>query len=311
MFHSLVPIFSFFLSPSSPSIFQCIFSIQPRFHYLLFVSFEMFRVLWNNKFGKLAIILAGCCVVYFWNSPFIAFSARTVFGTIAFPLQNVTAFVGYHVGQLASFFSSIGTLKRENEQLLEENTNLKAENALLADQSRENELLRQEIQLAPRDRFSLIAAEVIGRDSASSGGAVLINKGTSSGVGKGMAVIAGAGTLIGRVAEVTPLSSRVLLISDSGSAINAVAGAHEARGVVRGEYGLGLVLDLVLQSDTLASGDEVITSGLGGDIPRGLLIGSVTSIESSADRLFQRATLASPLHIDQIRFVSVVINAKS
>ncbi len=271
----------------------------------------MFRALWKNKFGKLAIIIAGCLAVYLWNSPFIAFSMRTVFGAIAFPLQNVTAFVSYHIGQAGSFFSSIGTLKQENERLLEENANLKAGNANLADQSRENELLRKEMQLAPRDRFNLLSAEVIGRDSASSGGAILINKGTSSGVGNGMAVIVGSGVLIGRVVEVTPFSARVLLISDSASAINAVAGTHEARGVVRGEYGLGLVLDMVLRSDTIASGDEVITSGLGGDIPRGLLIGTVSSIELSADQLFQRATLASPIHLDRVRFVSVVVNAKS
>lgn len=270
----------------------------------------MFRALWKNKFGKLAIIVAGCCVVYLWNSPFVAFSARTVFGAIAFPAQNITSFIGYHMGHFASFFSSIGTLKLENERLSEENVDLRAENAALADQSRENELLRQEMQLAPRNTFDLLSAEVIGRDGTSSGGAILINKGTSSGIGKGMAVIAGSGTLIGRVVELTPFSSRVLLVSDSESAVNAVAGMHEARGVVRGEYGLGLVLDMVLQSDTLAVGDEVITSGLGGDMPRGLLVGSVTSIESSADRLFQRATLASPIRFDQVRFVSVIVSAK-
>lgn len=284
----------------------------PSFFLVFYFSLPaMFRALWRNKFGKLAIIIVGCLMVYLWNSPFIAFSARTVFGAIAFPAQNVTAFVGYHVGHLASFFASIGTLKKENERLSEENTNLKAENVALADQSRENEMLRQELQLAPRNTFNLLSAEVIGRDDVSSGGAVLINKGTASGVEKGMAVIVGSGTFIGRVIEMTPFSSRVLLVSDSGSAINAVAGMHEARGVVRGEYGLGLVLDMVLQSDTLVSGDEVITSGLGGDMPRGLLIGSVTSIEPSADRLFQRATLASPIRLDRIRFVSVIVNAKS
>lgn len=271
----------------------------------------MFRTLWKNKFGKLVIIIVGCAAVFFWNPRFVAFSFRTVFGVIAFPFQNVTAFVGYHAGQAGSFFSSIGTLKQENERLQAENIDLRSDNAHLADEARENESLRKELDLAPRDRFRLVAAEVIGRDNASSGGAILINRGSSSGIEKGMAVIVGKGVLIGRVEEVTPFSARVLLISDSGSAVSAIAGKTESRGVVRGEYGLGLVLDMVLQSDALFDGDEVITSGLGGDVPRGLFIGTVTSIESSADRLFQRATIAAPIHFDQVRFVSVIMNEKS
>ncbi len=270
----------------------------------------MLRALWGNKFGKLAIILIACLSVYLWNAPFVEFSVRTIFGAIAFPLQNVTAFVGYEIGQTGSFLSSLGTLKRENERLSEENTDLRAENANLADQSRENDLLREELKLAPRDRFDIVSAEVIGRENASSGGEVILNKGTSSGIEKGMAVISGSGVLVGRVVELTPFSSRVLLISDSGSAINVVVGPNEARGIVRGEYGLGLVLDMVLQAETFAAGDEAITSGLGGDLPRGLLIGSVVSTESSPDRLFRRGTIASPIRLDEVRFVSVIVGSK-
>ena len=271
----------------------------------------MLRALWRNKFGKLAIITAGCLSVYAWNSPFVEFSMRTIFGAIAFPFQSVVAFVGYHARQAGSFLSSIGALKQENERLQTENMNLRSDNARLADEDRENELLRKELELAPRNQFRLTAAEVIGRDSASFGGAILINRGSSSGIEKGMSVIVGKGVIVGRIVETTLFSARVLLISDSGCAIGAIVGRSESRGVVRGEYGLGLLLDMVLQTDTLLSGDEVITSGLGGDVPRGLLIGTVISVESSADRLFQRATIAAPVKFDQIRFVSIILNAES
>lgn len=270
----------------------------------------MFRTLWKNKFGKLTVIIAGCLAVFFWNPRFAAFSFRTVVGAAAFPFQNVLSFIGYNARQAGSFFASVGHLKQENERLRAENVELRAKDAMLADVSRENDVLRKEMELVPRDRFDLKEAEVIGRDDVSSGGAILLNAGDAAGVRMGMAVVVGSGVLIGRVVETTPFSSRVLLLSDSASAVNAVAGSTEARGVVRGEYGLGLVLDMVLQSDTLRAGDEVITSGLGGDVPRGLFIGTVISVESSADRLFQRATLSFPIRFDQLRFVSVVLNTK-
>jgi rod shape-determining protein MreC len=231
-------------------------------------------------------------------------------GAVAFPLQNILSFIGYNTRQMSSFFVSIGHLKQENERLLAENIALKVENADCADRARENEAIRKELGILPRDQFEFVSAEVTGQDDASSGNALLINKGEVSGIRKGLAVIVGKGVLVGRVVETTPFSARVLLLSDSESAVNAVAGEMEARGVVRGEYGLGLVLDMVLQSDTLRVGDEIITSGLGGDVPRGLLIGTATSVESSADRLFQRATLASPTRFDRVRFVSVVMSTK-
>ncbi len=271
---------------------------------------SFFRVFWKNKFGKLFLVLLGCAAVFLWNPPFVAFSFRTVFGTAAFPFQSILSFFGYHIHQAGSFFVSVGDMKRENERLSEENVDLKAKVAALSDVSRENELLREERGLLPRDRFELRSAEVIGRDDVSSGGAILIDAGESAGVRKGMTVVAGKGVLLGRIVEVSPFSSRVLLLSDSESAVSAVVGRTEARGVVRGEYGLGLVLDMVLQSDTLRAGDEVITSGLGGDVPRGLLVGTATTVESSADRLFQRATLSSPIRFDRVRFVSIILNVK-
>lgn len=270
----------------------------------------MFRAFWKMRVGKLSVIIAVCLAVFLWNPPFIAFSVRTAVGAAAFPFQNVLSFIGYNLRQFGSFFVSIGHLKQENERILAENIDLKVKNADCADTVRENDVLRKEIGLLPRDRFEFISAEVIGRDDASSGNAILISKGEVAGVQKGFAIIVGKGVLIGRVVETTPFSARVRLLSDSRSVVNAVAGATEARGVVRGEYGLGLVLDMVLQSDTLRVGDEVITSGLGGDVPRGLLIGTTTSVESSADRLFQRATLASLVRFDEIRFVSVVLNTR-
>lgn len=256
------------------------------------------------------MILLGCVAIFVWNPSFVTFSVQTVVGAVAFPLQNILSFASYNVGKASSFFVSIGRLKQENERLLIENKELKARETLLSDVSRENDLLREERGLLPRDRFELKSAEVIGRDDTSLGGAILLNVGDKNGIRKGMAVVVGKGILLGRVTETTPFSSRVLFLSHSESAVNAVVPTTEARGVVRGEFGLGLVLDMVLQSDTLRTGDEVITSGLGGDVPRGLLIGTATSIESSVDRLFQRATLSSPIRFDRVRFVSVIVNTR-
>lgn len=264
-------------------------------------------MIWKTRVGKFFLIILTCLALVAWNPSFVAFSFRTIFGAILFPAQNVLSFCGYHINRVGSFFASVGTLKNENERLVRENMDLRTENATLLDVSRENEILRNEIKLLPRNRFEFRSTEVIGRDRELPGGSILINIGEHAGVRNGMAVVVGKGVLVGKVVETTPFSSKVAPLLNSEISVSAVDNSTEARGVVRGEYGLGIVLDMVLQSESLREGDEIITSGLGGDMPRGLLIGTVIRMEISADRLFQKATIASPIRFDALRVVSVLI----
>ena len=262
---------------------------------------------WKKRGGKIFLVVIICFGMALWNPPFVAFSVRTAVGVVALPFQSIFSFFRYHVDRTGAFFLSVGNLKSENERLLRENRELLARNALLADRESENEALRNELGLLPKDRFDVISAEVIGRDEESYGGTFVVNVGESSGVRPGMAVVVEKGVLIGRIVESTPFSSIVRPISHSVSVINAATTTTGARGVVRGEYGLGLLFDRVLQSDIIQEGDEVVTSGLGGDLPQGLFIGTVIAKEMSDDQLFQRATIASPVRVDRLRFVAILV----
>jgi rod shape-determining protein MreC len=77
---------------------------------------------------------------------------------------------------------------------------------------------------------------------------------------------------------------------------------------VRGEYGLGIILDLVSQADVLNEGDDVITSGLGGNYPRGLLIGRIQEFGFTADKLFQQAVIMPKVKYSELQMVAVIKN---
>jgi rod shape-determining protein MreC len=79
-----------------------------------------------------------------------------------------------------------------------------------------------------------------------------------------------------------------------------------AKGIVHGEYGLGLIMDMVTQSDTLNDGDTIITSGLGSNIPRGLLVGKIKEVRVSADRLFQQAVITSRIKYSKLDVVFII-----
>ncbi|MDO8529508.1 MAG: rod shape-determining protein MreC, partial [bacterium] len=71
-------------------------------------------------------------------------------------------------------------------------------------------------------------------------------------------------------------------------------------------YGLGIILDMVLQSESLNKGDTIVTSKIGNDFPSGLLVGTVENISFSSDRLFQRAVVSPPVDFSHLQFVFVI-----
>jgi rod shape-determining protein MreC len=102
--------------------------------------------------------------------------------------------------------------------------------------------------------------------------------------------------------------AKVVLLTDSESVINVRDSETEAKGVVRGKFGLGLVLEMVSQDDTLNAGDSVITSGLGGDLPKGLLVGKIQESKASLDRIFQEAIVITPIKYSNLDVVFVIKN---
>jgi rod shape-determining protein MreC len=241
---------------------------------------------------------------------------RSLFAFVAWPIGKVASFVSFEASDTFRFFSSIGSLKDENIRLEKERTYLLAENARLSDIVKDDETLREELGLLPRGTFALAAASVIGREDADgSGHALIIDRGALSGMSKGMPVIvsgrglttkASSGVLVGRIDQVFPASARVMLVSDPESRINAIVPDTDARGIVKGEHGLGALLDMVLQADTIRAGDTVVTSGLGGDMPEGLLVGTLQDPGFSPDRLFRRAAVVFPVRYDHLRYVFVI-----
>jgi rod shape-determining protein MreC len=245
--------------------------------------------------------------LFIWLSPrFIMEPLRFVMVTIAWPIQNLFSSVAFQMQGSLQTVLSIGDLKRENDRLLRENIRLSAESARWQSVQGENNELRKELELLPRENYILKGAEVIGRDAAGLGNWITIDQGSFQGIERGMPVIVYGAVLIGRVTEVFPESSRVMLISNPESVVSGVTAEGGAQGIVKGEYGLGIIFDMVLQDASLGSGDRVVTSGLGGEFPKDLVIGTLQNASSSADHLYQRASVVSPVTFDSLRHVFVI-----
>ena len=261
----------------------------------------------KTRFFRVVVICALLVAFSMWNPQRLLYPIRMTFNFVATPFQMVFSVLGFHTQSGLEFLSSISTLKQDNERLMHENLRLTADNANLTDMQRENEMLRKELDLLPRGKFQLTAAEVIGADQHNTGNWIIINRGSSDGMRSGMVVIVDQGSVVGRISDVFPNSAKVVLLTSPDSVINGVDVQTEARGIIRGQYGLGIVMDTVLQTDVLKQGDSIVTSGLGGDFPRGLFLGKVNAAYPSSDKLFQQASIVPMFGFSKLRTVFVIV----
>jgi rod shape-determining protein MreC len=222
-------------------------------------------------------------------------------------LKTFRIFSG-EISDIFGFLGSIGELKSENENLIGENQELLAENARLKDIEKENGVLREEFKLAPKNKFDLEASFVIAQDPQGLGNYIIIDKGNNKDIRVGMPAVVSSGILIGRVTDVYSSTAKITLITDPESAINAEVQDSGAKGIVNGEYGLGIKMNMISQVQEIKEGDRVVTSGLGGEIPRGLVIGKISRIDQSKDKLFQEASVLPEANFSDLRIVFIVKN---
>lgn len=264
----------------------------------------------SRKLFKFLLVVAIFGLLVFINPQGFFNPVVSIFGKIAHPFQETTYSVSYKTNELVDFFVSIGDLKEENKKLRMENLDLTSENAALRDMEKENEFLREQIKLLPREKFELEAAFVISEDPQGSGNWIEIDKGYEDGLREGMAVIVSRGILIGKIQQVFSGKSKVMLLSNPKSAIGIFISQSGAKGIIKGEYGLGLIADSILQTDSVSVGNEVVTTGSGVEIPRGLLIGTVQQTRPSNDHLFQQAIISSPVNVSKLATVFVIKASK-
>lgn len=195
--------------------------------------------------------------------------------------------IGQPVDQLASIAARIEHLYR----LAEENARLRAERqhllqwqATALQLAAENSELRALLNFAPPPDAHTITARVVGDATSAFVQSVLVNAGASLGVARGQVVLNGDG-LVGRIAEVAPRSSIVLLITDLNSRIPVFIGPNQVRAIVAGDNTQHPRIIHIVSEEAIAPGDLVTSSGLAGGLPPGLPIGTVLSVDGGFPRV--------------------------
>jgi rod shape-determining protein MreC len=172
----------------------------------------------------------------------------------------------------------------------------------------ENAALRNLLAFSKQEKRKMVTADVVSLREDRQANTLIINRGSDDGIVPDRAVIAENGILIGKTLVVNTKTTHVLLLNDNESRVIAsIAGKEKATGSIKGEFQLGLTMELIPIAESIQEGDRVITAGIEEHIPKGLLIGSLADIKTKPTDFFHVATVQPALSYSTLRIVSVVL----
>jgi len=211
------------------------------------------------------------------------------------------------VGNIWKGYIALVHTRRENQRLIQELQQLQNENLRLQEFALENSRLQQLLDFKQVSNLQLAAARVVGRDPTNWYQTVMINKGDRDGLRVDMGVITPTG-VVGRIIKTTPAASQVLLLTDRNSSVAALIQRTRDEGLVEGtEAGLARMKYLPMLSEVNVD-DVVLTSGLAGSFPKGLMIGQVSEVYKKEDGLFQVAQIQPAVDFTRLEEVLVILN---
>lgn len=205
--------------------------------------------------------------------------------TVTSPLKMAGSVIASPFNALGNIFSNLTASQETLSDLRDQNAELTAKVAELSEAQETATRLEALVGLQSTYNLQSTAARIIGGSSDAWTQTVTIDKGSADGFTVGMPVCNAYG-VIGQITECALNVSTVLLINDETSGVAAMIQSSRAQGMLRGQADGSLRLEYVPADAEVKVGDIVITSGIGGVFPKGLPLGTVTSVEKSDNDVY-------------------------
>ncbi len=264
--------------------------------------------LWRNRVPLLGAALLLISIHLLWSGvrpDQRAAKPRGLVMAALAPVQSAAARMASGAGGIVQDYLDLVGVRQENARLRAQLAREQTQQARLAELEVENRHLSDLLELKQALALKVAAANVIGADASGLARSVVLEGGAEQGFAPGMAVLSTAG-VVGKIIAVGPSSSRVLLINDHNSALDAFDQRSRVRGIIAGVVEDGLVMKYVDRSEDVKPGDTIVTSGLDGIFPRGLLVGEVTAVRREGPGLFLNVEVAPAADFHGLEQVLVV-----
>jgi rod shape-determining protein MreC len=222
------------------------------------------------------------------------------------PAQNLLTQTRTSISDLLDRYFFLTEVSRENDRLLKEVDQLTRRNSDLIEIIEQQGRAKKLQKASKNGKLKSLTALVIGRDSTQWSKMIFIDKGIDDGIRGNVAVVTDAG-IVGHIIHSTATTSKVLLITDSRSAVDSLFQKTRVPGVSTGT-GEGLCeIKFVPIDAKLEVGDRVISSGLGGVFPKGRVVGTVVRVVKRRQELFQDVVVAPSVDLSRLEDVLVLL----
>ncbi len=240
-------------------------------------------------------------------------------GLLRGPENLLTASIQPVTSHLYGWSMSLGNLFRTNqetadfqneiERLRQEVADLTVANSKFLEIADENKKLRSALNFQEAKGFKTVTAGIIAKEEAGEDRRdLVINRGERDGLRSGLGVVSEEGMIVGKVVETKDRTARICLVTSPNCRLAAsVQNQNKTQGLTDGDLGLTIRMSYIPQLEKIAVSDLVITSGLDGGIPRGLVIGRVTQVKNESNEVWQEATIEPLLNFSNLTVVNVIV----
>lgn len=257
--------------------------------------------------GVIVLLTINIIAVSVVDDRYPRFRPGTVMISLIAPFQEVvTKTIRFSENLWRHYFFLVSTAK-ENDKLKKELKNTEKVINDTLEIKLSNDRLRNLLNFQKSTDIEMIACEVIANDPSSLFKTIIIDKGESDGLKRGLPVVVPEG-IVGQIIDVSYHYSKVLLVIDSNSAVDALVQRTRARGLIKGSVSGNCRLDYVLRKLELDVGDILISSGLDGVYPKGLKLGKVSHVVKQNSGIFQETNVTPFVDFQKLEEVLVLLN---
>ncbi|MCP4107511.1 MAG: rod shape-determining protein MreC [Desulfobacteraceae bacterium] len=267
-------------------------------------------------FSKKTAMIVGVIIVFAVNVTFIFFIQSRNIGvgdisvSLTAPFQEAftksvhfVRDIWHHYFFLVSAAKTNDNLKKALSRIVEKENQYKETNLA-------NDRIRKLLEFRRTIADRVVAAEIIGKDPSPWFKSIIIDKGWKDEIKKGLPVLVPEG-IVGMVTDVSPNYSKVLLIIDQNSSVDALIQDSRAWGIIRGKSSSECIFKYVLRKHEIRTGDTVISSGLDGVFPKGVRVGEVSKVtKHKTGAIFQEVFVSPYVDFEKLEEVLIILKSE-